>query len=412
MVSEMEKRTGDETTRAASVRAPSARGLGGARMLGPVARARLVLAVAAALAVWPAAARAADPGRWALTGYSRIPLVYYQGVTTDGGGHLFFDGVFSGLYRTDLRLAEEARQDVEIPPAVTAAEGYDHIGDIAWDGREGGRVLLPLECYYPGRPGGANSCGTGAIGVADPATLAWRYHVTLDPAEIAKAMWAEVSPDGRLLWTSSGDDLLAYRTADVAPAAAAPGGRVLHSVRRLAGAVPPSGITGATFLHGRLFVAGQSGDAFQVWSIDLRTGARRLEIERTIAGESEGLVTVRALGGVLHWIVTPLDPGGRPPTYGTTSNVLLHFAPVAVLRVRARLSAVPAGRRSRVRFTVTVHRKPVRGALVRFAGRRARTSRAGTVRFSVRPQRAGRRRAVVTAHGLRRGTATVRVVRR
>jgi hypothetical protein len=32
--------------------------------------------------------------------------------------------------------------------------------------REGGRILLPLECFYPGRPGGANSCGTGSIGVA------------------------------------------------------------------------------------------------------------------------------------------------------------------------------------------------------------------------------------------------------
>ena len=72
-----------------------------------------------------------------------------------------------------------------------------------------------MECYTPGV---GNTCGTGAFGVADPATLDFRYYVKLDPAEIPKAMWAETSPDGKLIWTSSGDDLLAYRTSDVAPA--------------------------------------------------------------------------------------------------------------------------------------------------------------------------------------------------
>ncbi|MGZ4277651.1 MAG: hypothetical protein ACXVFK_13020, partial [Solirubrobacteraceae bacterium] len=91
-------------------------------------------------------------------------------------------------------------------------EGYDHIGDISWDAAEHGRILLPLECYYP--PAG-NTCQTGSIGVADPRTLKWRYYVKLDPRYIAKAMWAEVSPDGKLVWTSSGSDLLAYRDADV-----------------------------------------------------------------------------------------------------------------------------------------------------------------------------------------------------
>ena len=76
-------------------------------------------------------------------------------------------------------------------------------------------MLLPLECFTPGAPNGGNTCGTGSIGVADPRTLAFRYYVKLDPAEIAKAMWVESSPDGRLLWTSSGSDLLAYRAADV-----------------------------------------------------------------------------------------------------------------------------------------------------------------------------------------------------
>ena len=50
---------------------------------------------------------------------------------------------------------------------------------------EGGRVLLPMECFTPGV---GNTCGTGAFGVADPATLAFRYYVKLDPADIPKAL--------------------------------------------------------------------------------------------------------------------------------------------------------------------------------------------------------------------------------
>ena len=143
------------------------------------------------------------------------------------------------------------------------------MGDI---GYQGGRVLLPLECYTPGGPNGGNTCGTGSIGVADPATLAFQYYVKLDPAEIPKAMWVEASPDGELLWTSSGPDLLAYRAADVNAANAAPGGPPIHSVRRLAGAVPPSGVTGAAFYRGRLLLAGAQGTTYQIWSVDLATG--------------------------------------------------------------------------------------------------------------------------------------------
>ena len=117
-----------------------------------------------------------------------------------------------------------------IPPAVEQAEGYNHIGDPTWDPGEGGRVLLPLECFTPGV---GNTCGTGSFGVADPATLDFRYYVKLDPAEIPKAMWAETSPDGSLIWTSSGDDLLAYRSTEVSQANRAPAGPLLEPVRRL-----------------------------------------------------------------------------------------------------------------------------------------------------------------------------------
>ena len=95
--------------------------------------------------------------------------------------------------------------------------------------------------------------------MADPSTLGFRYYVKLDPAQIKKAMWAETSPDGSLIWTSSGDDLLAYRSNQVTAANAAPSGPLLQPVRRLVGAVPPSGVTGAVFSDGKLLLAGETG---------------------------------------------------------------------------------------------------------------------------------------------------------
>jgi hypothetical protein len=291
-------------------------------------RGLAVLAIAAASSLAAAApAPAADPGRWVLSGTTSLPLVYYQGVTVDPRRNLFFDGIYVGLYRTNPQLMETGRNDDVIPPDVHLRERYNHIGDIAWDRQEGGRILLPLECYYPGGPGDANPCQNGSIGVADPATLQWRYYVKLDPAEIPKAMWNEVSPDGTLLWTSSGDDLLAYRLADITRANAAPDHAPIRSVRRLKGAVPPSGITGATFIGDRMFVAGQGGGPFRVYSIDLATGERRLEIERRIVGESEGLATASVKGGTLQWLVQPYNTENRPPTYGPDHATLLSFRP-------------------------------------------------------------------------------------
>ncbi|MGZ8633307.1 MAG: hypothetical protein ACXWZZ_05545, partial [Solirubrobacteraceae bacterium] len=285
---------------------------------------RIALAVACLLCA-PAVAQAADPGRWALAATTSLPIVYYQGVTDDVQGNLFFDGVFVGLYRTDPALTETARNDDVIPPDVKAREGYNHIGDISWNAAEGGRLLLPLECYVPNGPNGGNTCLTGSIGVADPATLLWRYYVKLDPGEIPKAMWNEVSPDGRLLWTSSGKDLLAYRTADISDAHSAPAHAAIRAVRRVKDAVPPSGITGAAFVGGRLFVAGQGGGPFRVWSIDMATGARRLEIERRIVGESEGLVTASLKGGTLSWLIQPFTDEQKPPTYSPDKATLLSF---------------------------------------------------------------------------------------
>ena len=75
-----------------------------------------------------------------------------------------------------------------------------------------------------------------------------------------------------------------------------------------------------------MFVAGQGGETFRVCSIDLATGARQLEIERTIVGESEGLVTAAAKGGTLGWLIQPFNPEEKPPTYSPDHATLLSFA--------------------------------------------------------------------------------------
>src|SRR4051794_9682996 len=96
----------------------------------------LVSAVGLATAV-PASAAPDDPGRWTLVSEESIPLTYYQGSASDGF-HFYFNG-HVGLYRTDLNLNVLKRHDDAIPIRVHVREGYDHIGDIAYDAREGGR---------------------------------------------------------------------------------------------------------------------------------------------------------------------------------------------------------------------------------------------------------------------------------
>jgi hypothetical protein len=270
-----------------------------------------------------ASGAAPDPGRWRLVNEQTIPLTYYQGTTHGGGGQLFFNG-HVGLYRTDSQLNQRAHNHDVIHPRVSIREGYNHIGDIDFDAREGGRILLPMECYY--ERFSRDVCTTGSIGIADPKTLKWRYYVKLDPSEIPKAMWCEVSPDGTLLWTSSGDDLLAYDMNDISHAHAAPDAAPIKAVRRIVGAVPDAGITGATFYEGRLYTAGQDGERFTVSSMDLATGDSRLEIVRSIIGESEGLDISPGNPTTLRWIIQPYNTE-HVPTYGIHHGELLTFVP-------------------------------------------------------------------------------------
>src|SRR3954466_8066596 len=128
----------------------------------------LALAVLLLVVAVPASARAAD--RWVVTGRTTLPVNYWQGVAMAPTGAAWFDGPVVGLYRTDDRLRERARVDTGIAPG----EPFNHIGDLEWDPREGGRLLLPLECYDASVTP-SNTCGIGAVAVADPTTLARRY---------------------------------------------------------------------------------------------------------------------------------------------------------------------------------------------------------------------------------------------
>lgn len=385
----------------------------------------MLLALAAA-----APAPAADPGRWTETGQSTIPLYYYQGIASDPAKRLFFNGVHVGLYRTDALLGETARNDDVIPPDVHAREQYNHIGDIAWDAREGGRILLPMECYYPraapGQEDPNNTCNTGSFGVADPETLRWRYYVKIDPAVMAKAMWVAVSPDGQLAWTGIGKDLFAFSMDDISEANAAPAGPAIKPVRVLRNARPPSGVTGAAFHRGKFYVAGQDApEGFQVWSIDLETGERTLEIERKIVGESEGLDFFEGLGGTLHWMIQPYNQESVP-TYGVANGTILHFVPKegvagpvgppakpAKISLRAEPRHIRNGSVTRMRFVararIAGRMEPVNGAKVVFAGRSVKTGRDGTAAMRVRPAGAGVQRARATRADLRPGKVNIRV---
>jgi hypothetical protein len=84
------------------------------------------------------------------------------------------------------------------------------------------------------------------------------------------------------------------------------------------------------------------------------------------------------------------------------------------IRLRVRPRRVRAGTRRRFRFRATVRRngklRALRGARVRFAGRRKRTKRRGRASFVVRLEKPGRRRAVAKKRGFRPGRASVRVL--
>ena len=285
---------------------------------------RVMGVVVVALAAGVPSAGAAD--LWTETGRSVTSVNYWQGITFDANTRTFtFDGPARGLWRTDAQLVRLAGRSTGIPSTVTNTEGWNHLGDLSFDAfaAGGSRLLVPLECYYPGASD-TNTCHTGGFGIVDPVTLQWRYYVKLDPAQIAKAMWVEVSPDGRWAWTSSGTDLLVY---DATQISAQHAGATLTA--RVVGVLRAPNVSGAAYLGDRLYLAFDRGSYVQVLSYPVNpatgdVGATwRLEIQRTKTSslyETEGLAVADALGGTLHWQIQP-----QIPLYSR----ILHFAPVS-----------------------------------------------------------------------------------
>ena len=364
-------------------------------------RAALLATLAFAL---PATAHAADPGLWIKTATSSKPSSYRQGLASNPAtGDVFFSGPFVGVYRTrnDRVLVSNGNA---IPQDVNSREQYNHIGDIAFDARDGGQVLLPMESYQPFQPD-TNPSKTGSIGVLDAKTLSWKYYVKLDPAEIPKAQWIATDPANNLFWTISGQDLLAYRLSDINPANAAPNAPPIHSVRRLS-AVAPHGAGGAVVFRGRIYLSTQTGDVDQIVSVDPNSGASRVEFQLPGTAEPEGLDVGPYMNGLLHW---ELVPGG-----GLSNVEVVNLVPKgAHLRLRLNHARVRAGRKVRVSGTVRVIADgfaiPVPKAELTVAAKSARTYATGFAELAVELTR-GRYRAQAFFPGLRTATRRIRAI--
>src|SRR3954463_10403214 len=209
------------------------------------------IALAAAVAL-PAVAQADAPGIWIKTTQLTKPAYYRQGLASNPAtGDVFFSGSFNGITRTHNE--DELKQNTAaIPKDVADREQYNHIGDIAFDTAEGGRLLLPLESYAPLKPD-TNPAKTASIGVMDAKTLAWKYYVKLDPAEINKAQWVAVDEQHGLVWIMGDISLLAYNLADLNPGNAAPNAAPIHSVKRFDNIVP-DGAGGAVVIGNRIYL--------------------------------------------------------------------------------------------------------------------------------------------------------------
>ncbi|MFL6572701.1 MAG: hypothetical protein ACJ8G4_13165 [Burkholderiales bacterium] len=367
---------------------------------------RALASIIVVLFAAPAAAQAADPGLWIKTSQLTKPAWYRQGLASNPAtGDVFFSGSFSGITLTHNE--SEVNQNANaIPKDVADREKYNHIGDIAFDPGEGGRILLPLESYAP-LAQDTNPSKTASIAVIDPKTLAWEYYVKLDPSEIDKAQWVAADPEHGLVWTLGDTSLLAYNIADVNPANAAPNAAPIHSVKRFDG-ILPNGAGGAVVIGNRIFLSQLFNGINRVISIDLTTGASQVEIEVASADEEEGLDTGPYLDGFLHW---ELVPGA-----GLSNTQVLNFVPQgARLALKLKPARVKAGKKAALTATATVltggFSIPLRDVEVRLGGKRAKTNAHGRAKLTVKLTR-GKYRAHAFYNGLRTATRTIRATLR
>jgi hypothetical protein len=144
----------------------------------------------------------------------------------------------------------------------------------------------------------------------------------------------------------------------------------------------------------------------------IATGLNQLQGHmETLTRCAEGTLRGGTVGGQLD-TVTPLVSDDRPTPQKRASS-----QPAArKLRLSVRPRRVRADRRTRLRFRATALsgalRRPVRGATVRFAGRRVRTDGHGRASMVVRLHRAGRRRVIAALPTGATAAATLRVIRR
>lgn len=338
-----------------------------------------LLAVLLAPGLLLGAAPGAAASSWVLTAASPAPASTGTGLAQDERGARYLTGERT-LLRTDERLRPGLVLRPAIPGGLASAPGFARLGDPGWDPARG-RLVVPLACAS-----GTAGCGRGGLSVYGR-DLVWDLAVTLDPGDGPPAAWAAPAPDGTLVWTSAGADLIAYRSDDLALAGASAHGAPVSAAVRLPGAAPGGSVSGGAFWEGRLYIASQEGEMGRVHSVDPAAPVPRLEIERALTGTARGLDAGPAPGGVLHWLVAEgAGPAARLLTFARAGEVSL----TAAVDRRTLRAGRPATIGVTVRQTLSGRTAPLSGALVGAGAASARTDDDGHAELRVRPLRAGR----------------------
>ena len=310
------------------------RGAGiGRRLTAAVASAALVAALAA-----PGPAAGADPGRWRLAQADSVPLSYFQGLTHSAAGAWFFDGITVGLFRTDRDLVQKA----DNPSALTP--------------RPHGPGLQPHRRPDLGRARGR--APAAAARVLRPRSAQRRQHLRARRDRRGRSRHAEAAlrrgprPRRHRQGDVGRGQPRRQRAVDVErattcwpttpPRSRAGRAGAAAPVRRLAGAVPPSGVTGAAFYRGRLFLAGQDAGALQLWSVDV-TGATRAGARARAAGRGGRVRGPRRprrarRGAALAALARSRRAARSRPTGRGTASCLT-FVPAADARLRVARGA-------------------------------------------------------------------------
>jgi hypothetical protein len=249
--------------------------------------------------------------------------------------------------------------------------------------------------------------------------------IAVTPDGTAYAVWNEIKSESSsvIALSRSGDGGRSWSPASTV--AAVPSQAFLPNV-----AVMPDGTVGVTYDDFRGDREGDGQLTTNVWFTHSHNGGTSWR-EQRLAGPFDMLqapetssteVAGRFLGDYqglvgLHDGFGALYAQARPAAQEGPSDVF--FSRVCVscgLRLAVRPRRVRAGRRTRFRFLVTErrggHTRRVRGATVRFAGRRVRTNRRGRATLRLRMGGLGRRRARASKAGHRSARATVRVLPR